>query len=289
MGCGAEPHVRISRKDGECAMRIEEQDFFRLRDYVKKNFGVNLEKKKALIEGRLSNFIIQMGFDNFHDFIEDALSDKTGGKINTLMTKLTTNYTYFMREETHYRFMEEVALPHWVANIRDHDLRIWSAGCASGEEAYTTAMVLSEWFGLKKKGWDTTILATDISTRVLDLARRGVYPEEDFDHLPKEWKEKYFIKIAEDEYRVKETLAKEVVFNQFNLMDNFSRFRKKFHIIFCRNVMIYFDTPTKAALAKRFYDTLEVGGYLFIGLSETLSGISGEFHQIAPAIYRRAK
>ena len=270
-------------------MQIEDQDFFRLRDYIKSNFGVNLEKKRALIEGRLSNYIAQEGFGNFHEYINDVLADKSGTKVNTLMTKLTTNYTYFMREETHYKFMQEVALPYWTSTIRDRDLRIWSAGCASGEEAYTTVMVLHEWFGAKKNEWDTTVLATDISVKVLEMAKRGVYPEEHFEHLPLEWKNKYFTKTGPEEYKVKDLLSKEVVFTQFNLMGEFSRFKKKFHIIFCRNVMIYFDTPTKAALAKRFHDALEVGGFLFIGLSETLGGISGDFQQIAPAIYRRVK
>lgn len=268
-------------------MHIEDKDFFRLRDYIKLNFGVNLEKKRTLIEGRLSNYITQQGFSNFSDYISDVFNDKSGAKINVLMTKLTTNYTYFMREETHYKFMQEEALPYWTSVIRDHDLRIWSAGCASGEEAYTTVMVLNEWFGVKKKDWDTTVLATDISVKVLDLAKNGVYPEEHFDHLPKTWRDKYFNRTGTGEYKVKDTMAKEVVFNQFNLMGDFNRFRKKFHIIFCRNVMIYFDTATKAALVKRFHDALEVGGYLFIGLSETLSGISGALQQIAPAIYRR--
>ena len=269
-------------------MQIADKDFEKLRNYIKSHYGVNLERKKALIEGRLTNSIIQAGFDNFHDFLEDVYQDKSGARISMLMTRLTTNYTYFMREETHYRFMENVALPHWANAIKNHDLRIWSAGCASGEEAYTTAMVLCEWFGPKKKDWDTTVLATDISMKVLEAAKRGVYPKEHFEHLPAAWTEKYFTKIGEDGYKISESLAKEVVFNLFNLMGDFGRFRKKFHIIFCRNVMIYFDPQTRAALARKFYDTLENGGYLFIGLSETLSGISGEFQQVAPAIYRRA-
>ena len=271
-------------------MHIEEKDFCRLRDYIKSNFGVNLERKRTLIEGRLSNYIVSEGFNGFHDYIDDVFADKTGGKINTLMTKLTTNYTYFMREEAHYKYMEEVALPYWVPQICDNDLRIWSAGCASGEEAYTTAMVLREWFGPTKiAGWDTTVLATDLSTRVLDMAKAGVFPEEHFNNLPSAWKSKYFDKIGEESYRVKPVLAKSVSFGQFNLMNNFSRFKKKFHIIFCRNVMIYFDSPTKQALAKRFYDSLEIGGYLFIGLSETLNGIAGDFQQVRPAIYRRVR
>ena len=270
-------------------MQIADKDFFRLRDYIKSNFGVNLEKKRTLIEGRLSNFIISEGFEGFHDYIDDVFADKSGAKIDTLMTKLTTNYTYFMREETHYKFMEDVALPYWTSQIRDKDLRIWSAGCASGEEAYTTAMVLREWFGPKIGGWDTTVLATDISTRVLDMAKAGIYPEEHFDHLPKAWKLKYFDKVGEEKYKAKSVLTSGVHFGQFNLMGSFSKFRKKFHIIFCRNVMIYFDSPTKQALAKRYHDALEVGGYLFIGLSETLSGIQGELQQVSPAIYRRVK
>jgi chemotaxis protein methyltransferase CheR len=194
-----------------------------------------------------------------------------------------------MREETHYNFMTEVALPYWTSQVKTKDLRIWSAGCASGEEAYTTVMVLSEYFGTQKKDWDTTILATDISVRVLDIAKRGVYPEEHFEHVPKAWKLKYFNKIGDEDYKIKDNYAKEVVFGQFNLMDEFTRWKKKFHIIFCRNVMIYFDSPTKAALAKKFHDALETGGYLFIGLSETLTGISGNLQQIAPAIYRRVQ
>jgi len=270
-------------------MQIEDKDFIRLHDYIKVNFGVNLEKKRTLIEGRLSNTITQLGFASFHEYIEDVFADKSGAKINLLMTKLTTNYTYFMREETHYKFMEEVALPYWTSVIKDRDLRIWSAGCASGEEAYTTAMVLSEWFGPQKREWDTTVLATDISTKVLAIATRGVYPKEHFDNLQASWRDKYFTKTSEGEYKIKDILAKEVVFSQFNLMGEFSRFKKKFHIIFCRNVMIYFDTPTKAALARRFHNALETGGFLFIGLSETLSGISGDFQQVAPAIYKRVK
>jgi chemotaxis protein methyltransferase CheR len=270
-------------------LRIEDQDFFRIRDHVKANFGVNLEKKRTLIEGRLSNFIINEGFESFHDYVEDVFQDKSGSKINTLMTKLTTNYTYFMREETHYNFMKEVALPYWESSIKNKDLRVWSAGCASGEEAFTAAMVINEYFGTRKMGWDTTILATDISLKVLDMAKRGVYPQEHFTHVPTGWKEKYFTKVGDEEYKIKDSLAKEVVFSQFNLMNDFSRFRKKFHIIFCRNVMIYFDAATKAKLAKKYHDALEVGGWLFIGLSETLSGISGEFQQIKPAIYRRVK
>ena len=251
-------------------------------------FGINLAKKRALVEGRLGSSITSAGFDNMHDFIEDVLNDQSGTKVNELVTKLTTNYTYFYREEQHYKFMTNVALPEWTKKIRNHDLRTWSAGCSSGEESYTAAMVIDEFFGSNKGSWDTKILATDISPKVLASAKRGVYPIESLDRLPNNWNRKYFIKTANpEEVMVSDALKKEVLFASFNLMNNFSRFRKRFHIIFCRNVMIYFDTPTKAALIQRFYDVLEPGGYFFIGMSETLSGINNSFQQISPAIYRK--
>ena len=270
-------------------MQIQDQDFIKLCAYVKKNFGVNLEKKRTLIEGRLGTTIKQSGFDSFSAFLEDVYADKTGKKINTMMTKLTTNYTYFMREEAHYKFMTETALPYWKNSLTNKDLRIWSAGCASGEEPYTTAMVLNEWFGREKAGWDTTVLATDISLRVLEMAHKGIYPEESFEKLDPAWKAKYFTPIGAGEYKVNPNLAKEVKFAQFNLMDEFTRFKKKFHIIFCRNVMIYFDAPTKRTLVKKYHDALEIGGWLFIGLSETLTGINEDFKQVAPSIYCRVK
>lgn len=268
-------------------MVIEEQDFQRLRKYMYDNFGINLEKKRTLVEGRLMNPVAAAGFDSFHDYLEDVLGDRSGKKVDELITKLTTNYTYFMREEVHYKFMVETALPEWRAKIRDRDLRIWSAGCSSGEEAYTAAIVLDNYFGAEKRSWDAKILATDISPRVLKLAAEGMYAREQLEKLPAAWVNKYFVSLGEDRFALKDEIKKEVIFGEFNLMGSFQRFKRKFHIIFCRNVMIYFDTPTKSALVKRFFDALEPGGYLFIGLSETLTGVFDGFTQIAPAIYRK--
>ncbi|MDR1117335.1 MAG: protein-glutamate O-methyltransferase CheR [Oscillospiraceae bacterium] len=268
-------------------MNIDDRDFLQLTKYMQEQFGINLEKKRTLIEGRLSNTLQQKGFTNFHDYIGDVLGDKSGQKIDELVTKLTTNYTYFMREAAHYQFMTATALPEWVSKIKNHDLRVWSAGCSSGEEAYTAAMVMSEYFGGHKNEWDTTILATDISTRVLNIGKGGMYSAQSLDQLDEKWKTKYFKKISPDQYKVSDALAREVVFGQFNLMGSFAQFKRKFHIIFCRNVMIYFDAPTKAALTKKFFDILEPDGYLFIGMSETLSGINDDFKQISPAIYKK--
>jgi chemotaxis protein methyltransferase CheR len=269
------------------AMNIEDRDFHRLRVYVQENYGINLEKKRILVEGRLSNTVIQAGFDNFGDYLDDVFMDKSGEKIDTLITKLTTNYTYFMREEIHYNFLMKNALAEWSKKIRDYDLRIWSAGCSSGEEAYTIAMVINEFFWSSKMAWDTTVLATDISPKVLAAAKEGVYTHDQLNRLPKGWKEKYFADIGSGLWKVKPALAREVIFTRFNLMDSFKKFRRKFHIIFCRNVMIYFNEKTKIELAGKFHDILEQGGYLFVGLSETLSGLNSDLVQISPSIYRK--
>lgn len=239
-----------------------------------------------MIEGRLSVAVEQAGYKDFHEYVDAALSDKSGNMVNFLITKLTTNFTYFMREETHYRFLTEHALPEWTAKIKDRDLRTWSAGCSSGEEAYTAAITIMEFLGSAKNSWDTTVLATDISPRVLAAAKEGIYQAGHLKGLPSHLHNKYFIKQDEQNYRVSPQLAKQVIFAPLNLMDPF-RFKRKFHIIFCRNVMIYFDNDTNRKLVAKFYDVLEQGGYLIIGLSETLSGRSDQFANISPSIYRK--
>lgn len=266
-------------------MKLEQKDFQRLKNHMKDHYGINLEKKITLIEGRMSNLIARKGFQDFGSYIDYALDNPDEETL--LVSRLSTNYTYFMREEQHYRFMTERALPEWVPRIKDRDLRIWSAGCSSGEEAYTAAMVLNEYFGPSKSQWDTTILATDISERVLNLARQAVYPEEEMRHLPDAYKKKYFHKVEEGMYQVSDAMRKQVVFGNFNLMEPVFSFRRKFHIIFCRNVMIYFDNQTREALARKYYDCLHPGGYLFIGMSETLANLQTPFTYVRPAIYMR--
>lgn len=267
-------------------LKLTDQEFERLRSFMYDGYGINLQKKRALIEGRLSRTVESKGFENFQDYINFIMQDKTGGEISLLISKLTTNFTYFMREEQHYNFMSSVALPEWTSVIKDNDLRTWSAGCSSGEEAYSAAMVIKEFLGSKAQAWDYTILGTDISDNVLAQAKAGVYEEGKLGHLPKEWRKAYFQPGGQEGFRLVPEMQKKVTFGKFNLMDPFP-FRKKFHIIFCRNVMIYFDNPTREALAEKFYNHLMDGGYFFIGLSETLSNLRTRFTPVKPAIYRK--
>ncbi len=268
-------------------MTLGEKEFYRMRDFMYGRFGVNLSEKRLLIEGRLSNVLERKGFHSFSEFIDHLEADKTGEDLSLVVTRLTTNFTYFYREEQHFEYMQHTALPELVPRIRDGNLAIWSAGCSSGEEPYTIAMVLDEYFAGNKNGLDTRVLATDISDKVMNLAQKGVYPEERMKKMPQEWAKRYFKALGNDSFEIKPKIKNEVIYRKFNLMEPEFRFRRKFHIIFCRNVMIYFDHETRMRLTNKFCDALLPGGYLFVGLSETLGRDSRNFEYVQPSIYRK--
>ena len=270
-------------------MEITQLEFNRLKEYMYANFGINLEGKSSLIESRLNTLLHRRGFTHFNDYLDFVINDDSGQEISVLVSKLTTNYTYFMREEVHYKFLTNTILPQWEKNIPDKDLRIWSAGCSSGEEPYTAAMVLFDYFGSNVALWDTTILATDISNSVLDTAKKGIYSHDKLTNIPPEWLQKYFTKHSGDDYIVTSELKNNVFFANFNLMDSVFPFKRKFHVIFCRNVMIYFDNKIRGELANKFYRILEPGGYLMLGTSETLANMHTNFTTIASSIYKKEK
>lgn len=267
-------------------IRIKENEFKELTEFLKSNYGINLTHKKNLIEGRLTNTLIEKGFNNFRGYLDYVYSDSTKNELTILINKLTTNHTFFMRESEHFQYFRNVVLPYLNSNIADRDIRIWSAGCSSGEEPYTLAMIMEDYFGEEKALWDKKILATDISVNVLKMAEKGVYSAEALEKLSQGFKLAYFDKIDSDNYKVTNKLKNEVIFRVFNLMDEFP-FRRKFHVIFCRNVMIYFDKETKARLIRKFYDMTEKGGYLFIGLSESLDREDTPYDYIRPSVYRK--
>ena len=271
-------------------LKINDKEFERLVTYMRDNYGINLTHKRALVEGRLSNSLVEQGFKNYNDYMDMCFADKTGKEIDKLIIKLTTNHTYFMREPEHYTYLKEVILPYLVENCKNNELRIWSAGCSSGEECYTTAMLLNEYFGKEKSKWDTRILATDISHSVMDKAKLGVYTAEGMKGLSPEWKKKDFKSLGDDKYEICQEIKNEIIFKEFNLMDPMPKTfqARPFDLIFCRNVMIYFDQPTKNALVNRFYDVVKPGGYFYIGHAESIPRGETKFEYIKPAIYRRS-
>ena len=268
-------------------LTINEADFQRLVRFVKQHYGIDLSKKKQLIMGRLSNTIMAMGFSSFRAYVDHLIRNQKPKDLEVMLNKLTTNYTYFMREEAHFEFFTDVILPYLIQTKKDRVLSIWSAGCASGEEPYTISMILKEYLGSKAAMWDTRVLATDISQNALNAAANAVYDEGSLRNLPAGWKSKYFRSAGTPGlFTVSPEIKSNVIFRTFNLMDPI-KFRLKFDVIFCRNVMIYFDQDTKDALVNRFYNATNPGGYLLIGHSESLNKNNTSYRYLKPATYRK--
>lgn len=267
-------------------LTITDADFQRLVQFMQKNYGIDLSKKKQLITSRLSQSLKTRGYRDFKSFLEHLFTTKDPQDLELVLNKLTTNYTYFLREKDHFTFFQNTVLPELAQrHQRDKVLAIWSAGCSSGEEPYTLSIYLKEFFGSQASQWDTRILATDISQQAMAKAKAGVYqPPAD---MPNEWLRRYFIHNPKGgtQYTVAPVIRNNVIFRTFNLMDPIS-FRLKFDVIFCRNVMIYFDQSTRDALVRRFYDAMTPNGYLFISHSESL-GQTPLFRMVAPAVYRK--
>jgi len=275
-------------KGGGTIKEITEREFSELVRFIKQNYGINLLQKRTLVHGRLNNYIAQSGFTSFSEYFSHVESDRTGKAGVTLVNKLTTNHTYFLREPQHFEFLEQVVLPSFATTEKaNKDLRVWSAGCSTGEEPYTLAMMIDSYFGTEKYRWDTKILATDISTAVLERAKKAIYPNQQLKTLPDKWRAKYFQKIDAELSVLTETIRREVIFRRFNLMNEIFPFKKKFHLILCRNVMIYFDAETKRELINKFYEHMEPGGYLFIGHSESVNRYESKYRFVAPAVYRK--
>lgn len=268
---------------------LKDSDFRQLVGYIQKNYGINLSRKKNLIEGRLSNLLIEKGFTDFTEYLKCVFADNTKAEITNLINRITTNHTFFMREVAHFEYFKNKVLPYLRGSVKENDLRIWSAGCSSGEEPYTLAMIMADYCTSEKMCWDKKLLATDISVKVLEMAEQGIYSTDVLENVPKYWRQHYFKKKSEENYQIIEELRQDVIFRVFNLMDDVFPFKKKFQVIFCRNVMIYFDYETKMRLINKFYDITEPGGYLFIGHSESIGRYETRYQCIGPAIYRKDK
>lgn len=266
---------------------IKDNEFIKLTTFIQENYGINLSSKRTLIEGRLGNMLVDKGFESFSDYFTLIFSNDSKGEITNLINKLTTNHTFFMRENSHFEFFKDKVLPFWVSSVKQKDLRVWSAGCSSGEEPYTLAMILADYLGPEKPKWDSKILATDISVKVLEMAQQAIYGIEAIETLPNSWKVNYLRKIDKENYIIDDRIKDEVIFRIFNLMEERFPFKKKFHAIFCRNVMIYFDAKTKIELINKFYELTEPGGYLFVGHSESINKEETQYKYIMPAVYRK--
>jgi len=267
-------------------MTISDDDFRRLTSFIQAHYGINLTAKRQLVSSRLSSVVAEQGYDSFTPFINKLLEEKKESQLELVLNRLTTNYTFFMREQEHFDFFEKVIMPDLVRrHQKDRVLAIWSAGCSSGEEPYNISIHIKEFLGAKARFWDTRVLATDISQQAMAKAKQGIY--ELPNTIPNHWKRLYFQKVkgTDNKYAVSPEIRNNVIFQTFNLMDPI-KFRVKFDVIFCRNVMIYFDQPTKDALVRRFYDATVPGGYFLISHSENLSK-DAPYRTVAPSTFQK--
>lgn len=267
-------------------LKLTDEDFNRLVAYMKKNYGINLDKKRILIEGRLSNMVTQRGFKSFKEFIDFAFADKTGNETMQLVNKLTTNHTFFMREPEHFEFLKSTIMPQMEKeNAATRTLNFWCAASSTGQEPYTLVMTIDDYFGTKASAWNVKLLATDLDTEVLKTAQAGIYTIDMLKDVPKQWMAKYFTKLPDGRYQVIDRLRKQITYKQFNLMDRIVAPRP-YDFISCRNVMIYFEQETKNALIERFYDVTRENGYLYIGHAESV-GKNTRYTYVKPAVYKK--
>lgn len=282
-----QPFENLSKSEAMNLRRTElsEKQFKKVSQLVYRLCGINLKDgKEALVRSRLMKRLRTLEMGSFEEYIKYLESDKTGKEVGLLVDVMTTNKTSFFREVEHFNCLCQKILPE----LKRQRLRFWSAGCSSGEEPFSLAILLSEEIpDIRFK--DIKILATDISTRMLEKARKAVYGEETLQDISPRYAQKYFIRIRKDPprtFQVKDDVRAMVRLARLNLMESWP-IKGPFNVIFCRNVMIYFDRQTQEKLINRFWDFLEPGGYLFVGHSESLSGVSHKFRYVQPATYRK--
>lgn len=264
------------------SITLTPKEFDWISKYLYDKTGIKLnDGKQALVMGRLDKRLRARGVDNYSDYF--ALLGKPGFEDETTaaIDLLTTNETYFFREPKHFDFLKNVVIPKFAAKRK---MRVWSAASSSGEEAYSIGMVLAEHFPTKQ--WE--ILGTDVSTRVLAKANRGLYPMLQAEKIPREYLKKYCLKGTqefEDFFLIDSIVKDHISFELTNLVEPLPNYGV-FEVIFLRNVMIYFDAATKNSIVKRIIEHLTTDGYLIISHSETLNGLNLPLRLVAPSIYQ---
>jgi len=285
--------ARSGMQQNRCLI-LDAGDLHRVARYITGEVGIQLpESKRQLVESRLRKRLKALGFLDFKSYLDFVLDSEGGAaEKNELIDVLTTNKTSFYREPSHFDFMVKHAIPDMIKRMHGNDRKefnVWSAGCSSGEEPYTLSIVLNE---LREAlpFLDFNILATDISHQCLKHGSTGIYTEKDTASIPLELRKKYLMRSRhkdDDSVLMGKQLRQYIEFRSLNLMAPAFMIPKKMELIFCRNVMIYFDHETRAALVKRFENQLVDGGYLFIGHSESLNAMSNKLRPVAPMVYQK--
>ena len=271
---------------------LSDVDFNRLSEFIYTNYGIKLPPvKKIMLQSRLQARLKANDMDSFKVYTDYVLSGKGGEhEIVSMIDLVSTNKTDFYRESAHFDFMKDVILPEHNDLFSERMFKVWSSASSSGEEIYTIAIVISEFLEGKRK-FDYQILGTDISTRILDKARKAIYGMERVDVIPLAQKRKYLLKskdTANPQVRIVPALRAHTSFQRLNLMDEvYKDVPSDFDLIFCRNVLIYFDRPTQEKVIQKLCRHLRLGGYFFLGHSESISGYDVPLKQIKPTIFQK--
>ncbi len=275
---------------------LSDRDFRKFSAFIYEACGIKLPPiKKTMLTARLQKRLRHLKIHSFSVYLDYVLSPEgQDAELCHLIDAVSTNKTDFFRENAHFKVLTSTVLPKIVQRKRGHitkNLRVWSAGCSSGEEPYTLAMVLDDFFS-KHPGYTFSILATDICTQVLTKAKEAIYADEAVAPVPPMFKRKYLMRGKgkhKGYHRIVPELRKKVTFQRLNFMDRHFNIDKKVDIIFCRNVIIYFDRTTQEQLFNKFYDHLTPRGYLFTGHSESLTGVNDKMKRIDSAVYQCLK
>lgn len=271
--------------------RLSDKDYEFIRSLIYKETRINLgDGKRELVSARVGKRLRAIDCPSYESYCEALRKNPNSTEFYNLIDAISTNHTFFFREINHFNFLEQVALPEFAAGKLGNKskLNIWSCACSTGEEPYSVSITLAEYFE-KLSGADWQIDCSDISTRVLKFASEGIYDIDKLKQVKPEWKRKYFQKgerQMEGYCRVQPTLAKKISFQRVNLFEPSFPWKNKFQIIFCRNVMIYFDRKTQEELVARLSQYLVPGGYLLIGHAESLAGINHPYNTVKPAVYK---
>jgi chemotaxis protein methyltransferase CheR len=261
---------------------LANEEFNQIRELARRTFGLDLRPgKQELVSARLQRLVRTGGFRSYHEYYRHVLSDSSGEALMALIDALATNHTAFLREADHFEFLKKSVLPNLALRA---SFDIWSAACSTGEEVWTLLLVLHDTLPASR----FQVVGSDISRKALRFAARGVYPADRVSTLPRAWQEFGFTREAGDpgSYAARPALRERAQFRRLNLIEPIS-WPIRFPVIFCRNVMIYFDQPTQRKVIANLTASLEPGGYLFVGHSESFSGIQHGLEYVRPAVYRK--
>ena len=283
----------MSRIDFFSPPELSDSQFQHLSEFIHTNVGIKMPaEKRLMVQSRLANRLKVLGMNNYDDYLKFTFSNTAQGseEIALMINAITTNLTVFFRENSHFEYLSNVVLPE-LAQKNLKKVELWSAGCSSGQEPYTLSIVMQEFIRENQNSInDYSILATDISSKVLDKAIDAVYPMNEVENLSYDIKKRYFLKSKNQEnptVRVKPETRQKVNFARLNFMDSSYPKTTQKNVIFCRNVLIYFDKKTQESVVRKLLEHLAPGGYLFLGHSETILGVDLPLKTVGPTIFKK--